>query len=65
MNHEYDQRSIAAQSTSCRAPTVRERLEQQRLEMTQQLEKVNAAIAALDRNPDILEVLELLGRAGY
>lgn len=66
MYDSYESKDIGmVAGQPCRAPTVRERLEQQKQEMTRQLEKVNAAIDALDSNPGVAEVLELLGKAGF
>jgi len=42
--------------------TVREQLNLQRTQLTERIETVNAALAALDKNPGVEEVLTLVGR---
>lgn len=53
------------QCEQVRYPTVRERLEQQKNELTERLNKIQAAITALDSNPEVANVLEILGKAGF
>ena len=43
---------------SCKPMTIRERLGQQEQYLTAQLEKVRAAIAALDANPNVADLFE-------
>ena len=47
-----------------RRSTVREALENKKQSMTKALADVQAAIDALDANPEVSKVLELLARAG-
>ena len=47
-----------------RRPSVRETLQNKADDLTKKLADVQAAIAALDANPDVCKVLELLARAG-
>jgi vacuolar-type H+-ATPase subunit E/Vma4 len=47
-----------------RRPTVRDALENKKQSMTEALADVQAAIDALDANPEVSKVLELLARAG-
>jgi hypothetical protein len=63
----YDQKelTIHGYGTPCHPLTVRERLNQQEVELQSQLNKVRAALDALDNNPGVSEVLELLGKAGF
>ena len=66
MNEGYvKSMDITARAEECRSPTVRERLEMDRRYLVANLEKINGAIAALDANPEVANVLEILGKAGY
>lgn len=47
-----------------RQPSVLESLQQQRASVVQRLESIDRAIAALEANPGIEEVLTLLGKVG-
>lgn len=49
---------------ACRRPSVREALETKKNQLTTALADVDAAIAALDANPEVSKVLEVLARAG-
>ena len=46
-------------------PTLRERLTAQQARLSKQIEDVEAAIAALDKNPNFEEVLDVIGKAQY
>jgi hypothetical protein len=48
----------------CRKPDLRDGLVNRRNRLEEQLKTVNDAIAALDSNPEVAKVLELVGRAG-
>lgn len=45
-----------------RAPSAREQLNSRKKRLEQELEDVNAAIQALDENPEVEKVLTLVGR---
>lgn len=53
---------IAECAKSDRMPSAREQLNRKKASLESQLEDVNAAISALDANPEIEKVLTLVGR---
>ena len=48
----------------CQPPTKREQLSQQRFQLQLQLDKVDAAIAALDAHPELEQFIDTLQKAG-
>lgn len=48
----------------CRKPDLRDGLVNRKNRLEEQLKTINDAIAALDSNPEVAKVLELVGRAG-
>lgn len=46
-------------------PTLRERLTSQQQSLTKKLADIEAAIEALDKNPNFEEVLDVIGKAQY
>ena len=46
-------------------PTLRERLIAQKADLTQRLANVDAAISALDSNPNFEQVLDVIGKVSY
>ena len=47
---------------SCESPSVVENLKRRKLSLTKQLSDVNNALAALEDNPEVMKVLELLAK---
>lgn len=56
-----------AQNKECRPynPTLRERLIAQKADLTQRLADVDAAIGALDANPNFEQVMNVIGKVNY
>lgn len=46
----------------CRNPTLIERLEEQKQDLTQRLARVNEALVALKEHPEVSKVLELVSK---
>lgn len=53
--------NAACEKSDC-SPTARKQLEQKKARLTKELSDVDAAIEALDANPEIERVLTLVGR---
>ena len=53
-----------AQTPECRKPDLRDGLVNRKNRLEEQLKTINDAIAALNSNPEVAKVLELVGRAG-
>lgn len=47
------------------SPSILENLQRQKRNLESKLERVNAALNALEQNPSVTEVLELIAKAQY
>ena len=65
MKQQMDVAECAGTTLRPYNPTLRERLLTQKADLTQRLADLDAAITALDNNPNFEEVVNLIGKVHY